>query len=849
MTPDRWQQIEQLYHAALARPEAEREMWLTHACADDEELRTELKSMLARDASAAAFFDAPPSVLRDVTIASVEMLAPNATLGSYRIIRLLGRGGMGAVFEAYDTMLHRTVAVKVMAQVGDETSRTRVLREARNAAALNHPNICTIYEVGHADGSAYIAMEYVEGSSLRERLEQQAMRPDEVVGYGIQAADALAYAHDQGVIHRDLKAENAIVTSTGRLKIVDFGLARRQDGVAGDATTAGSLLPAGVIAGTPYAMAPEQVRGGPTDARTDVWALGVLLYEAACGEKPFDAPTITEVFSSILRDAPRPWPDAVPLPLRAVVERCLEKDPERRYQRASEIGAALITIRDGAAQPAVRPPQTSARQRRLALAASLVVGAVIVAGTIVTGLGNRLWGGRADAAAFRLAVLPLVNLTHDPEQEYLSDGLTDALITDLARVGTLHVISRTSVMRYKGSEAPLKTIASDLNVDAIVEGSARRVGDAVEMTVKLTDPDTDEALWENTYERRVSDVLRVSGEIAGAVARRVNATMTPRQEHRLANAREVNPDLYEAYLRGMFYLSQESGTEKGLAFLHRAVQIDPADPLAWAGLAEGYVTIGHSPSPPPPETFPRARAAAEQALKLDPDMAEAVGALADVALYYEWDWPKAERLFKRSLELNPSLAMTHYHYAWYLALIDRVDEAIVEHKLARDLDPLRALHTGWLAGLYEIAGRHDEAVEEARKALDLSPNFAPSYYVMFLAHSHRGMAREAVEAAQAVVGSGSRYAGPPLLATALAKAGRREEALKTFSQATGPNAWLAAQFYVAIGNKDEAMKQLEAAYNVRMPVLPWVRVRNLGFDGLHDDPRFRDLVRRMRLPF
>jgi TolB-like protein/Tfp pilus assembly protein PilF/predicted Ser/Thr protein kinase len=847
MTPERWQQIERLYHAALGRPEAEREAWLRQACAGDEELRGGVESMLAHEASAQAFFAAPPPGLANLRAASHAMFEPGATLGSYRIVRPLGRGGMGVVFEAYDTTLHRTVALKVIAEASDEASRAQVLREARSAAALNHPNVCIIYEIGDAGGSAYIAMEYVEGSTLRDRLEERALRPAEVAGYGIQAAGALAYAHDHGVIHRDLKAENAIVTEAGRLKLVDFGLARRVDAIASSSgTTAGSLFAAGVVAGTPYAMAPEQVLGGTTDARTDVWALGVLLYEMACGSKPFDAPTITEVFASILRDALPPLPDTVPLPLRAVIERCLNKDPDERYQHASDIAVALAEMQEGAASGVVQQ-QDPVRRRRRVLAASLAAAAAILAIGIATPLGDRLWGGSADAA-FRIAVLPLVNLTRDPDQEYLSDGLTDALISDLASVGTLQVISRASVMRYKGSDAPRKSIASALNVNAIVEGSAERLGDSVRMTVHLTDAETGDVLWENAYDRRIADVRRVSGEIAGTIARRVNATLTPRQAHRLSTAREVNPEVYEAYLRGMFYLSQEAGTEKGLAFLHRAVQIDPADPLAWAGLAEGYVTIGHSPSPPPPETFPRARAAAEQALKLDPDMAEAVGALADVALYYEWDWEKAERLFARSMELNPSLAMTHYHYAWYLALVDRMNDAITAHQLARDLDPLRPLHTGWLAGLYQIAGRPDDAIAEARKALELSPGFAPSYHVMFLALSQKGMADDALQAAQAVVGSPSRYAGPLLLATALAKAGRREEALAAFAGAKENNPWLATQFYLALGDKDEAINQLEAAYRVRMPVLPWVRVPNFGFDELHDDPRFRDLVRRMRLP-
>jgi tetratricopeptide (TPR) repeat protein len=334
------------------------------------------------------------------------------------------------------------------------------------------------------------------------------------------------------------------------------------------------------------------------------------------------------------------------------------------------------------------------------------------------------------------------------------------------------------------------------------------------------------------------------------VAKKVNARLTPAQQTRLAAPRKVNPEVYEAYLRGMYYLTQyeEGSLDKGLKELHRAVEIDPADPLAYSGLAEGYVTIGHSPSPPP-ETFPRAKAAAERALALDPSMAEAIGSLADIALYYDWDWAKADGYFQRSLQINPSLAMTRYHHAWALALFDRMDEAIEEHKRARDLDPLRPVHTAWLGGLYIYVGKFDEAIAEARKALTLNPEYGPSYYVEVQALCRQGKYEEAIATARRGAASKSKYAGPMLLGVAYAHAGRRKEALEIAEQMDSSRAWFAAQIYAVLGDKDEAMRLLESGYRDHSPLLPWIRIRNGEFASLRDDPRFRDLVKRMNLPF
>jgi adenylate cyclase len=371
------------------------------------------------------------------------------------------------------------------------------------------------------------------------------------------------------------------------------------------------------------------------------------------------------------------------------------------------------------------------------------------------------------------------------------------------------------------------------------------------LTAQLIEAAAERHLWAETYDRPAVDVLRLQSEVAREIARQINVTVTPEQRSRLTSAREVNPKVYEACLRGKFYVSQNTpeSFEKGMQYLHQAVEIDPAEPLGYVGLAEGYVTLGHGGAEQI-DSFPRARAAAEQALKLDPDIAEAVGALADVALYYEWDWVKAEKLFKRALELNPSLVMTHYHYAWYLALFNRLDEAIAEQKLARDHDPLRPLHRAWLGWLYNAVGRYDEAIVEAKKALELNPKFWPSYRVLRVAYSRKGMHQEAIAAAQRHVEI-APIVGNAMLGAAYALAGRREQALTIaakLKRGAPDTSYYLAEFYTALGDRDAALRELEAAYQAHITALPWIRVHGGDFDGLRDDPRFQDLVRRMELP-
>jgi non-specific serine/threonine protein kinase len=554
---DRRRRISQLYHAARQRPVAERSAFLATSCGDDPGLRREIESLLADDAKAWAFVaDAPTEVMAD-------RLGAGARLGAYQIERPLGRGGMGVVLLAHDATLRRRVALKVLEGSPAEGlgGRAHLLREARNAAALNHPNICTVYEVGEADGRAFIAMEYVDGRPLSDRLAGGPLPPDEAVRYGIEAADALAHAHEHGVIHRDLKAANAMVSAEGRLKLVDFGLARREDALAADASAIGSLAAPGVPMGTPYSMAPEQVRGGVTDARTDIWALGVLLYEMASGSKPFTAASMPELFSSILRDAPQPLPGSVPAELRSVIERCLQKWPEDRYQQAADVGAALEGVRAGTRQPRLG---WRAMAQRHAWAASVVAGlalAALLVGENAGGIRDWLAGTAPAAGPIGLAVLPFDNLTGDPEQDYFSDGLTEEMIAQLGRLHPDHlsVIARTSSMQYKDRDASIDEIGRELGVDYVLEGSARRDGARVRVNVTLIRVRDQTQQWADSFDRELLAILTLQSDIARSVAESLSLTLLPPEEARLAGARAVNPEAYEAYLRAALTSSDRRG--------------------------------------------------------------------------------------------------------------------------------------------------------------------------------------------------------------------------------------------------------------------------------------------------
>ena len=785
------------------------------------------------------------------------------TIAHFEILGLLGAGGMGEVYRARDTRLERDVALKVLpaAALADEVGRARLLREARMASKLNHPHVCTIHEVGEADGQVYIAMELVEGQSLAARLAGGALPPEDLLRYGQQVADALSHAHEHDVVHRDFKSANVVITPEGRAKVLDFGLAKRlagEDMALATTLSQPSLTEPGVVAGTLAYMAPEQLRGQPADARSDIWALGVVLYEMAGGRRPFQGQTAFELSSAILSEAPPPLPATVPAPVAALIERCLAKEPGDRYQRASEVRTALEALQTGGALP-LRRPWTSARSARrwllaaAALAALVAVLVVVALALDVGGMRGRVLGGAEAGRIDSLAVLPLENLSGDPKQDYFADGTTEQLITSLAKVSSLRVISRTSVMQYKGTRKPLPQIAKELNVDAVIEGSVLREGGRVRVTAQLIRAATDQHLWAESYERDLRSVLELQGDIARAVAEKVHAVLTPTERTRLTSTRPVDPEAYDVYLKGKFYLNKMTpeGYEKGLSYLQQAVEKDPTNPLPHAALALAYSVIAHERFP---DAFERARAAARRAEELGGEPpAEMYLAFGMIKLYSDWDYPGAQKDLKRAIELNPSLGEAHRDYAWYLFLIGRREEALAEMKRAQEVEPLTPLFYADRGWQYLWVQQYDKAIEEDLKALELDANFAEALCPLGMTYAEKGMHAEAIAAHRklAAVDPIWRWS----LIRTLVQSGRKDEARKTLEQflrekpeATGAwDGWFLAEAYVSLGDRDEAFRWLEEAYKARSSFLPWIR-DNPAYVPLHGDPRFEDLVRRMNVP-
>jgi serine/threonine-protein kinase len=778
-------------------------------------------------------------------------------LGHFRILGKIGAGGMGEVFRARDEQLERDVALTLVgaASVPDATARANLLRDARAASKLNHPHICTIHEVGEADAQIFIATELLDGQPLSARLAEGPLRPDELLRYGLQLTDAVAYAHEHGVMHGDLKSSNVVVTPDGRLKVLGFGLARplSREELTEATTMAQAPTAPGLVAEVLAYLAPEQLRAQPTDMRSDVWALGVLLQEMATGQRPFRGETAFALSTAILSQTAPPLPSSAPVELQAIVERCLRKEPGQRYRRASDVHAALEAVQSGAVPPRASVARKAwSQQRWLGLAATAAVFLAVAAALYVGSLlGRRTAPAPASApTTHALAVLPLKNLSGDPNQQYVADGLTDALIDDLAKV--VRVISRTSTAGYATAPKPVKQIARELGVDAVVEGSVAREGNIVRVTAALIDAATEQRLWGERYERNLTSILALQADIARAVARAIKGALSPEEEQKFAKRREVNPAVWEAYQKGMFFVNQSTpeALTKGMEYLHEAVAVDPTDALAYAALADGYFTLAHGANPPP-DALVRGRAATRTAMDLDPTLPQALIAQGWIQGYLDWDWDGGIATLRRVIELNPSFAFAYYHLAWFLDLKGQLPEAIAVHITARDLDPLNPLMTGWLAELYRYNGQYDLALAEARKALDLTPGFPAAHFVMAQTYASQGRWDQAIEAVQNAAKSDPDWRWA--LGAVNARAGRTTEARRILAELNKENAtswmvfWRAAT-YAALGEKDEAFKWI--AHEPGHIWVPWMFTREWVWfmEPLYSDPRFDQFRVKFNVP-
>jgi serine/threonine protein kinase/Tfp pilus assembly protein PilF len=874
MTPERWEKIERIYHSALERESGERESFLDQACAGDNELRREIVSLLAHDDSDDGFIAAPALADAAQLMAGDPLMESTATLpdapavakeiGPYKLQTLLGKGGMGEVHLALDTRLNRKVAVKLLpAEFTQDVERLRRFKqEARAASALNHQNVVTIYDIGEAEGAHYLVMEYVEGETLRRRMAdapQRTMKPVEALELAAQVAEALSAAHDAGITHRDIKPENVMIRRDGRVKVLDFGLARLTLPASGpvdsQAPTAAKLDTAsGVVMGTASYMSPEQARGMKVDQRTDIFSLGVMLYEMLAGRRPFEGATMSDVIAAVLTREPEPLSrhnKEIEPGLEQVVLKCLAKDPEKRFQTASELVAALKT----ATKRTTSDEWRSAFKSRLVWAVSALVVLLIAA--------FAYWKLQPTSPPEKqirsLAVLPLENLSGDQSQEYFADGMTESLINNLAQIRALRVISRTSVMRFKGSHKSLPEIAQELNVDAVITGSVQRAGAQVKISAQLIRAATDAHLWAREYDyREMADILKLQSEVARAVADEIRIEVTAEERVRLAALRRVKPEAYEAYQLGRYHRRKlnEDDLRLAIEYFERAIQIDPGYAAAWAELSDALRQRGIFGANIFRKAEAPSREAALKAVELDTNLAEAHVALSNVKFFFETDWAGAEREAKRALELDPGSRDAHHAFANLLMALGRHDEAIGEMQIIEGLDPFYSETQSTFGRVLYRAGKYAEAEQRLNRAIELDSRDYAAFGRLGDLYEQMGRYHEAIaslEKAEALRSDSNSVNIRGRLARVYSAMGRRDEArrmLEEIKATTEPNRLPLlpmAAAYTALGDKDEAFKLLFRAIDERNTSIVFVK-EDPPLKSLHSDPRWKEALRRMNFP-
>jgi serine/threonine-protein kinase len=775
------------------------------------------------------------------------------TISHYKILEKLGEGGMGVVYKAEDADLRRTVALKFLSPkaLGGKEEEARFIHEARSAAALDHPSICTIHEISKAEGNTFIAMAYVEGRSLRERIDSGPLKLHEALDLAIQVAEGLHEAHEKGIVHRDIKPANIMITAKGRAKIMDFGLAK----------SAGRTLVTqdGTTLGTVAYMSPEQATGGDADPRSDIWSLGAVLYEMVAGRRPFKGDYEPAVVYSILNQVQEPLTGlrtGVPMELERVVGKALSKTPGERYQHVDELLVDLKAVASSLKSGKIdrrTPVAIERRKKRLYLFAGAMValGVLVVCAAVLFKLG--LFGGSVEAID-SIAVLPLENLSGDPEQEYFADGMTDALIADLAKIRTLRVISRTSAMQYKRTDKSLPQIARELDVDAIVEGTVLKSGNRVRITAQLIHAPADRHLWAESYEREIQDVLDLQGELARSIAEEIRVELSPYEQASLAAKSTVTPEAYQLYLKGRYHWNKrtEDGVKKAIDYFQRAIEEDPGYAPAYSGLSDSYNILAYLGHVPWAEAYQKARVEAFKALELDDKLAEAHVSAASSMEVHDWDWAGAEREYRRAIELNPGYATAHHWYALHLLVTGRFDEALVEARKAQELDPLSVmvnLDTGYV---YYCARRYDEAIEEYLKMVDMYPEFLTGRAYLAAAYAMKDMHEEAsAELRRAPTPSEGEPLALAYFGCAYALLGEDDEAreileeLEERTEREGVAPFFAAIVHAGLGESEQALEWLEKACEERS-LLPEL-MRDPVLDLMREDPRYVELLRTIGL--
>jgi eukaryotic-like serine/threonine-protein kinase len=790
------------------------------------------------------------------------------TISHFRVIEKLGAGGMGVVYKAVDLRLDRAVALKFLPDnmLQDSQALERFRREARAASALNHPGICTIYDIGEQHGRGFIAMEFIDGETLRSHIHEKPLALQEILKLGIQIAEALDAAHAEGIIHRDIKPANIFVTKRGQAKVLDFGLAKLvPKGVAtaganlrGEAPDSPSIV--GIISGTPSYMSPEQVRGDNLDQRTDIFSLGLLLYEMATGRQAFSGGTGGMIIEAVLTRSPVPArnvnPD-IPPRLEEIINKALHKNREQRYQHAADLRTDLQRLErdtNSATDSGWRVAE-GAESAPLSITSHLRSTGKQTPRNSTAQTGARR-PERVSKVIDSLAVLPFENASRDPEHEYLSDGIAGSLINILATVPKLRVMAQSTVFRYKGRPIDPQAVGHELNVRAVLTGRIMQSGGSLRIGTELVDVATGSQLWGAQYDRKPGDIFAIQDEISNEISGKLRLKLTRAEKKRLTKHQTDDPEAYRLYLKGRHHWNRwtEDGFYKAIEYFQQAVEKDPGYALAYTGLADSYVLLGWNSYLPPKEAFPQGKMAAMRALRLDPDLGEAHTPLAAVLWLHDWQWQEAQTEFERSLALNPAHPTASHWYAEYLMTMGRQVEAIARIKNTQELDPLSLIISVAIGRDFYMARQYDEALEQLRRTVELDPNYPVTYWVLGLLLRQMGRYELAIaEGEKGVKLSGGSPMMNAALAQTLATAGKREKAIQILNELTNltKQKYVAPYFFagihIGLGEDDRAIEYLEKSCEEHSHWLIYLHL-DPSMDGLRSNPRFQDLSRRVGLP-